>query len=660
MVDDRQRSYRFADFTLEAGEHRLRRGTQEIYLRPKTFETLLYLIERCGHLITKDELLDALWADTMVTEGTLTHCIEEVRKALRDEAHHPRFIQTVPRVGYKFIAEVEATALAGGDESIEEEYSSIQVVVTEETHEGAGTPTAWGNGPVSLPLPPASLAPSSRRLPLPLSFGLWPRRHQLWAALGVLGLLVLSGLVLHYGPDQRIGSIAVLPFINLSADPEQEYFADGMTEALIGDLARIKALRVISRTSVMPYKKAKKPVPEIARELNVDAIVEGSVLRSGERVRISAQLIHAPTDRHVWGQSYERDLRDILELQRDLARSIAQGVRITVMPPAEVRPSPAHPINPDVYQAFLKGRYFWGQRTSQGYRKGIEYFHEAIAREPTYAPAYAGLADCYALLGGGTLAPREVMPKARAAALKALEIDESLAEAHTSLAFVRHRFDWDWAGAEQDFKRAIELNPNYATAHQWYGFYLTTVGRFGEALREMRRAQELDPLSVAISTSVGTVFYYQRQYDRAIEVYEKVVEMESDAIGAHEGLGRAYAEKGRFEPARTEFLKAREISGGRRGPGLLGHLYGLSGERDQARKIIEELKERSEREYLSPYSIARIYIGLGEKDPAFQWLEQAYEVRDEWSVFLKVNPIFDTLRADPRFADLQRRVGPAP
>jgi serine/threonine-protein kinase len=458
----------------------------------------------------------------------------------------------------------------------------------------------------------------------------------------------------------KIESMAVLPLENLSRDPEQEYFADGMTEELITNLGQIEALRVISRTSVMRFKGVRPAggLPEIARQLKVDAVVEGSVLRSGDRVRITAQLIDARTDRHLWAQSYERDLRDVLALQGEVAQAIANEIKIKVTPQEQMRLASARPVNPDAHEAYLKGRYYWNLRTEEGLKKGIEYFQQAIEKDPGYALAYAGLADSYIVLGEWWLmASRGAYPRAKAAALKALEIDETLAEAHTSLGAVRDDYDWDWAGAEKEFKRAIELNPSYATGHQWYAEYLSEMGRHNEAIAELKRAQASDPLSPIIGAVGGYIFLFARRYDEAIAQCRRALELNAGFYPAHFNLGRVYQQEKLYPQAISEYQKAKALEEGN--PGLAAELargYAAAGKRIEALKIISQLTELSKRRYVSLYRVAQAYAALGEFDQAFALLGRAYEEHAFELVFLKVEPENDPLRSDPRFQDLLRRM----
>ncbi len=487
------------------------------------------------------------------------------------------------------------------------------------------------------------------------------------AATGVVAVAVLlvalnvGGLrdwLLGRAVAPRIQSLAVLPLANLSGDPGQEYFSDGMTDALIAELGQIGSLRVISRTSAMRYKKTDKPLPQIARELGVDALIEGSVLRSGDRVRITAQLIGAVPERHLWARNYERDLRDVLALQGEVARAIADQIKANVTPDVQVRLARSNPVNPEAHEAYLRGRYFWSKRTEEGYKKGVGYFEQALEKDPAYALAYTGLADCYYLLATyDFLPPKEAYPRAKGAATKALELDEALAEAHTSLAAVKSEYEWDWLGAEREFKRALELSPNYATGHHWYSDHLGVMGRHEEGIAESKRAQQLDPLSLIINTVVGLRFYQARRYDEAVEQLRKTLEIDPDFAVAHSLLGHTYEQKGQWETAIAEYRKAIRASGGSSyAVPALGHAYAMAGKRDDALRILTDLNQLRKTAYVSPFAIAVIHIALGEKDQAFEWLERAYQEHAPGIVLLKVEPALDPLRSDPRFQDLLRRM----
>jgi TolB-like protein/Tfp pilus assembly protein PilF len=463
--------------------------------------------------------------------------------------------------------------------------------------------------------------------------------------------------LLGHATAPRIRSLAVLPLENLSHDPEQEYFADGMTDELITYLGRISALRVISRNSVMLFKGQHKPTPQIARELNVDAVVEGAVLRSGDRVRISAQLIQANPEKHLWAESYNRALRDVLALQSEVAQAIAGEIQMKLSPQEAGRLPTARPVNLEAYDAYLKGRYFWNKRDRADVLRGLQYFQQAVDLDPTYALAHSGVADSYITLGTfNWLPPQESFPKAKAAALKALEIDDNLAEAHTSLAEVKN-LEWDWNGAEVEYRRALVLNPSYAIARLWHSVLLSYAGQHEAAISEAKRAQELDPLSSIIGTNLGQVFYNSRQYEKAREAVQKTLEVSPDFLLARFILGLIYLQENKLEEGVTELQAAMALfPEDDQIKATLGYAYARSGRRGDAQQILAELKGQSRKRYVSPYLIASIYVGLGEKSATLDWLEEAYRQRDIDLPFIRVNPAFDPLRAEPRFASLVRKI----
>jgi eukaryotic-like serine/threonine-protein kinase len=457
----------------------------------------------------------------------------------------------------------------------------------------------------------------------------------------------------------KIKSLAVLPLENLSHDPEQEYFVDGMTEALITDIAKIRALRVTSRTSVMRYKGTKKPLQQIARELNVDALVEGSVARSGDRVRIDAQLIDARSDRNLWTESYRSDLSDVLALQASVARAIAGEVRTQLTPDERAGLSSARPVKPEAFEAYLRGLYSLNKRTSDDLHNAIDSFQKAVDIEPTYALAYAGLAEGYTLITiYGETAPRKAMPKAKAAAERALESDKSLAEAYAVLADVEWSYDWDATAAETAFQRALQINPSYATAHQWYALYLSNLGKNEQAMAHISRAQEVDPLSPIIEVNAGWCYYVSGRYDEAIELLKRVAEKEPNFWVVHSTLGQSYLAKVQLPDAIHELELARSLSPeATRNMALLANAYALGGRSAESRRLLQELISLSRKRYISPVYMAIVSIGLGEKDQAFAWLEKAYADRSDWMVLLQTEPLFDPVRSDPRFQDLLRRIG---
>jgi eukaryotic-like serine/threonine-protein kinase len=457
----------------------------------------------------------------------------------------------------------------------------------------------------------------------------------------------------------RVRSLAVLPLENLSPG-DDDFFADGMTDALITTLAQIRALRVISRTSVMRFKAARQPLPEIAKALNVDAIIEGTVLRSQGRVRIAAQLIHAASDTHLWAKHYESDLRDVLALQSDVARAIADEIQVKLSPQERTRLARSRPVDPAAYEAFLKGRHLWYRRSPDALARALEFLQQAITLDPSHALAHAGLADTYATVGWdlfGLSAPSESFPKARQAAQKALEIDPNCAEAHAALGWTAAGFDWDWATAEREFRHAIDLKPQYGPVHIWYSHFLRAMDRTEESLAEARRALECDPLGLVLNMHMGWHLHYSREHEKAVEQCQKTLELDPTFILAEVFLGQALEQLGAFSDAIAAFERGVDLS--RRHPtylAQLGHGFAIAGRRNDAESVLEELKELSSRRYVAARGIAEIHIGLGNVDDAFAWLEQAFQQRNGWLIHIRENPRYDRLRGDPRYADLVRRM----
>jgi TolB-like protein/Tfp pilus assembly protein PilF len=455
-------------------------------------------------------------------------------------------------------------------------------------------------------------------------------------------------------------SLVVLPLENLSGDKDQEYFADGMTDDLIANLAKIHSLRVISRSTAMTYKATHKPLSQIASELNVDAVVEGTVLRVGDRVRITAELVQVSTDRHLWADTYESQLGDILALQNRVSSAIVNEIRINLTPEDQKRLAKNPAVAPEAYENYLKGRYYWDKRSDENLTRAIGYFEDATRQAPNYSLAYAGLADCYAIISAeifGTMSAEQAAPKAKAAALRALELDPTLAEAETSLATVSFNYDWDWGAAAAGFAKAIKDNPSYATAYQRYSLYLMAMGRPDDSVEQINKARELDPLSISINFSLGWRFYMARQYDRAIQQLRDTLEMDPSYELPHLVLGLSYAKKGDFGLAIPELRKAVELSHGT--PlmtSALANAYARSGNVAEAQRLLAELSSESKQQYVSPYYFAVVYVGLGKPEEAIDWLEKAFSDRSNGLVFLKAEPGLDDLRSNPRFVALQQKL----
>jgi TolB-like protein/DNA-binding winged helix-turn-helix (wHTH) protein/Flp pilus assembly protein TadD len=617
---------RFGAFEVDLRSGELHKQGIKIKLHDQPFQILAMLLEHPGELVTREQFQQKLWpVNTFVDfDVGLNSAIKRLRDALGDSAEDPRFVETLPRRGYRFIAPVE------------------------------GQKTS----------PPGELSAEVTNPP-PTQLGL---RLTSWRRLLLPALLVLTLVAVFFSSVRawrghsavsRIRSLAVLPLENLSGDPSQEYFADGMTDELTTNLAKIKSLRVISRSSAMQYKRTRKPLAEIARALSVDAVVEGSVARSGDKVRITAQLIEARTDQHVWAEEYNRDLRDVVTLQGEVARDIAQEIRIAVTPEERAQLTGPRRVNPEAYEAYLKGRYYWNKRTEEAMRRAIPYFEQSMSKDPNYPLAHDGLADCWVSLGWyGYVPPKEAYPQVKAAAMKALELDATLGEAHASLAMASMNYDWDWLTAEREFRKAIELNPNYANAHHWYADYLSAVGRHEQAVAESKRALELDPVSPIINAWLGWRYYFARQFDQAIDQYRETLEIDPNFVPVHLVLGQAYEQKGMLKEAIAELEKAARLSPG--APlyaAALAHAYAVAGRRSEAVTLLYQMNERTQHAYVSSFHVAIIYAGLGRKNETLAWLERGYQERSAWMVWLKVDPRFDFVRSDARFENLLRRLG---
>ena len=631
---------RFGVFELDLDTGELRKSGRAVRLRPQAAKMLGVLASRPGQLVTREELQEQLWGqETFVDfEHSINLCIREIRAALGDDAATPRYVETLPRHGYRFIAPVNGAAA----------QVQRQLMPAPET-------TAHADAAL-----PATLEEASR-------VSNRARRWRITAiAVSAFVLLVLAVLAWRFTASPAstvpIRSLVVLPFTNLSGDAQQEYFVEGLTEALTTEIAKVEPLRVISRTTAMRFKNTSQAVPEIARELRVDAVVEGAVMRSGDHVRITAQLIRAASDEHIWAQRYDRNVVDALAVQGDIAEDIAKQIKLQITPEARASKAKRPVPSLEAQDAYLRGRYEWNKRGPESLLRARVLFKEALDRDPNYALAWVGLADTEYLLsqwGTDVVSPREGMPRAKAAAQRALELDDGLAEAHTSLAMVRWAYDWNWPAAEQEFKRALKLNPNYAIAHQFYGIGLASQGRFEESITEEKRAVELDPLSQIINVTLARMLYTARRYDEATTILRKIVELEPNFLPSHVILGMVAVTTGREEEALREMRKARELAPDSTWVMVnLARAYARSGQRQAALAMLKELEQIAKQRYAPAYQFAIIHAELGETDAAFQWLDRAIEEPSAILMMIKVEPIFDVLRGDPRFAAVVRRIGP--
>ena len=629
---------RFGTFELSLQSGELRKAGVRVRVQQQPMKLLEILLEHPGEVVTREVLRNEVWASENFGDfdQAVNIAIAKLRSALGDSADNPRYIETLPKRGYRFIADVTVADGVPKKEKPESTVGSPSEAAPEHGLEGVGPTVA------SSPKP-------------------WRVLRVIVVLIVVLSLPLLAVWLFRSGrlPERHIRSLAVLPLDNLSGDASQDYFADGMTDELITDLAQIRALRVISRTSVMRYKEVRKPLPEIAQQLNVDAVVEGSVLRSGNQVRITAHLVEASTGKYLWAESYEGDLRDTIALQRKVARTIAEEIRIELTPQEKAALKRADPVDPDAYENYLKGRYFWNKRTGKGLEKAVDYFNQAIAKDPNFAAAYSGLADAYSLLGDwqyATMTPKEAMPKAEAAAKRALQLDDTLGEAHASLAFCLDGFDWNFEAGDKEFRRAIELDPGYATAHHWYSWHLALLGRDSEAISEMTKAENIDPLSLIINSDFAELLLLAHFPDESAEQSRRTIEMDPNFAFAHNQLAQAYLEKHMFAEAIAELQTAIRISGGSAiFTANLARAYVATGRRAEAVRLLNDLKKHSNSSSAYATAIAMVYTALGDKDQAMAWLETGYQERFNPGVLLR--PCFDPLRSYSRFQELVHRVG---
>jgi TolB-like protein/DNA-binding winged helix-turn-helix (wHTH) protein/Flp pilus assembly protein TadD len=638
------------DFELDCGGGQLRRSGRRLKVERIPMEILLFLVQQRGELVSREQIVEKVWGKDVYldTDNSINGAIRKIRQVLKDDPEQPHFIQTISGKGYRFIAPVvgpdagpDAASEIGPDAGLEEAAPQSPI-------RGDAT---W------FPQPrPRVIATSivAAMIVAIVSLGVYLRWFQVKAR-----------------PSNSGGRImlAVLPFENLTGDASQQYFSDGMTEEMITQLGSLNpdTMGVIARASVMHYKNSQEELQQIARELGVQYVLEGSVRRDADKVRITAQLIQMKDQTHLWARQYDREPKDVLVVQSEIAREISGEIQAALGERRPITPFPPQTLSPqglDAYNLYLKGQYFWNKRTPEGFREAIDYYQQAIGKDPGYARAYAGLADSYALMGGSTGAA-EFASQARAAALRALQLDDSLPEAHAALALIVQNHDYDWQMAEKEFKRAIELNPNYATGHQWYAEHLAWLGRFDEALSESEQARQLDPLSLIITADNGAILYYSRQYDRAIAQFAAVREVEP-YFGRAALIYYAYAQKGMFAEAQAvidqyveneDKLEKQDRSGNPWKYANLAYIYGRSGQQAKADQQLSKLLDLNRLQPVDPIVIVTAYLGTGNNDQAIAWLEKAYAEHSNSLTGLKVEPLYDPLRGDPQFQKILRRVG---
>lgn len=631
MVQQDNHTYEFGRFRLKVAERVLLREGEQVPLTPKVFDILVTLVENGGQVVAKDDLMKRVWPNTFVEEGNLTQNISLLRKALGETPGGVQFIETVPRRGYRFVAETSETW--NGDE-----------VPT-----GNGHKLAAASVESTSPTPPPVVS-----IPNTISQTGGRKRTPIFALAAGAVVIAIIGVVYFTGRGKEgeaapIQSIAVLPFIDESANPDAEYLNDKIAESLINSLSKLPQLRVVPRSVVAVYKGQKIDPRKVGQELNVRAVVTGTMRRHGDIITIQADLIDLDNVAQLWGQHYDHKISDVMLVQEDISRDIFENLRLKL--------NVEEKKQLEAYRLYLKGRNAWNKRTGDALQQAIEFFNQAIEIDPNYGDAYAGLADCYNMLVVyGRLKPKEGFPKAKEAAMRALEINENSAEAHTSMAFIRFRFDWDRTATEREFQTAIRLKPAYAPAHQWYSSYLVAVERFDEAIAEAKRTSELEPLSFVASSHLGWIYYLSGDNDSAIEQCRKILELDPTSFPARRYLGLAYEAKGMYAEAIAEFQTGVKLSGSPLMLALLGHAYAAAGKVAEAKQVLTELEQLPDQRYVSPYTVAAIYAGLGDQEQAFKWLEAAVEERDIWLMNLKVDPVFAKLRNNRKFTDLLARI----
>ncbi|HEX6124278.1 MAG TPA: tetratricopeptide repeat protein [Pyrinomonadaceae bacterium] len=621
--------YEFGDFRLDAGHLMLYRKDEELALAPKAVETLLALVERRGQIVSKDELLEAVWPDAIVEESNLFLYLSVLRKTLGTQTNGKPWVETLRRRGYRFSGSVRVIPATNGDGAPRVEPFPLHVVPSR--------------------LPDADNAPDEIR----------PRPFRWWnfAAAGLLTAVVALTLAYSYFLKHEITSIAVMPFENENA--ELEYLSDGMTETLIESLSRLPKLNVKARSSVFRYKNKEKDAATIGRELNVRAILNGRVVQHGDRLTVYLELVDAQTGDRIWGNQYTRNQTNIISLQREIARDVLDklSVRLSGADEQELAKNPT--LNVEAYQLYLKGRHHAMKLTPQDTKKGLSYFQEAIDLDPNYALAYVGIADAnFPLALTGNIAPNEAFPTAKSAVDKALEIDSNLGEAHATSCWIAFWYEWDWSGAEQHCKRAIELNPNNGDAHRAYAHLLSNIGRHDEAFAEMKRSLEVDPLDLRTNAQAGQALIHAGKVDEALVSLQKSIDFEPNFWMSHLFLASAYIEKERYDEAVAAAQKQIEMSPAQtHGIAYLGYALARSGKHEEARAVLRELLDRFTKGFVPPYRIALVYNGLDDKENALVWLEKGLNARDPMMTFLKVEPKWNNLRSDPRFRDVLRRMG---
>lgn len=650
MSHSARRLYEFGPFRLDAAKGVLWRDQQAVALTPRLMEMLLAFVENSERVIEKDELMNRLWPDSIVEEANLTVNISALRKALGQRGNENRYIVTVPGRGYRFVAEVTDVREQEA-EVVLEQHTSTEIIIEEEEDERRAVTPA-----VPLPERPLWIAlrqPLRRKLLIGSLIGL--------ILVGAVSYLWLSGALHKPATGARFKTIAVLPFKLLGASETDEYMGVGMADALITRLGSINQFSVRPTSAVLKYARAEPSPFEVGRGLNVEALLEGTIRKSGEIYRVTVQLVSVETGAPIWTDKFDEKAADIFTVEDRVSAKMADALTLNLSGEEKARLARRHTDNAEAYSAYLRGRFHYTKLTPEGIRKAVDYFEQAVVMDQNFALAHAALASAYARLGFrayGTLPPRETMPKAKTAALRALDLDEASAEAHTALGTIKLRYDWDWAGAERELQRAIELNPAHAAAHQAYADCLLALARYDAALAELKIAEELDPSAyVGISLTRLAHLYQNRQYDQLIVSCKNLIELDANGYLGYLVLSMAYEQKRMYEEAIAAAKKAIGAVPGKSGEAVLGHIYATMGRKSEALKVIEEFKEAAKQSYVDPTHIAAIYAGLGDAEQTLAWLEKGYQERSSWMIYLNSDPRYDWLHANPKFQGLLRRIG---
>ena len=642
-MQNQNRFYEFANFRIDVAKHRLLKDGEPLPVTPKAVEILLLLAQNSGRIVEKDELMAAIWPDTVVEESNLTQTVYVLRKILGQDASGEKFIQTIPKRGYRFLHELRAVA----DESdlIVKHQTTSRTDIREEVNPAEQALLPQGHGPKH-----RSLEPRIRialRFMLPLS-----------AAVLVTTLIFFYWNHKSSSRENRpsIRSIAVLPFQSIGVPESDSYLGLGLADALIGRLGNLKQIQVRPTSAVRVYATPPTDLKLVGRQLKVDAVLEGNIQRVGDRIRVTVQLVNVADGAQLWSRQFDEQLTDMLGIEDAISTKITGSLATELTDQEQKQLAKRYTTNPEAYQAYLKARYYYNKGTAEGWQRTLQYFNEAIEKDPNFALAHAGLADAYQRMASVYLPATEAEPLARSAALRALQLDDTLYEAHLQLGLVKLYYDWDWQASDIEFSRAIELNPNYVEGHSWRGLYLMCMGRFDEAIAEMKQAEQLDPVSLPARTMVGWAYYHARRFDEAIKVHQATLDMDPNFEWAHQSLGWAYVQKGSYKEAIDELKRARELLDSSFNVAGLGYAYAMAGNQNEAQKSLTELIDRSKREHVPLYLIALLYGALGQKQEALASLEEAFKTRAGQLIYLRTDPRLDVLRSEPGFKSLLQRI----